>query len=95
MIGDGGDVTLRIRFETLARRAATRLPNKRSPDLLIAWLEALREDGRDFRLCDSFPYELNDDGSKGATYIIGNIDRLCEASANFCRKLESAALQAE
>ena len=80
-----GDAPLRIRFEALARRAATELPIKRSTDLLIAWLEALREDGRDFRFWDSFP----------TGYVIGNIDRLCEASANFCRKLESLALQGE
>jgi hypothetical protein len=88
VIGDwrlGGDDTLQIRFEALARRAASGLPIKRSPNLLVAWLEALREDGRNFRFWDSFP----------SGYVIGNIERLCEASANFCRKLESAALQAE
>ncbi len=81
----GGDAPLRIQFEALARRAASELPTKQSSDLLVAWLEALREHGRDFRFWDSFP----------EGYIIGNIDRLCEASANFCRELESAALQAE
>lgn len=88
VIGDwrlGGDDTLQIRFEALARRAASGLPIKRSLNLLVAWLEALREDGRNFRFWDSFP----------SGYVIGNIDRLCEASANFCRKLESEALQAE
>jgi hypothetical protein len=88
VVGDwrfGGDDALRAQFEALARRAASGLPVKRSSDLLIAWLEALRGDGRDFRFWDSLP----------SGYLIGNIDRVCEASANFCRKLESEALQLE
>ena len=91
----GGDRTQRIQFEALARRAAIRLRIRRSPDLLIAWLEAIRENGVDFDLAPFFPTEMNDDGSKGATYSIGSISRICDASANLCRMLESAALQAE
>jgi hypothetical protein len=91
----GGTRTLQIQVEALARRAAIGLPNKRSPDLLIAWLEAIREDGHGFYMSDSFPTEINDDGSRGATYCLGSITGVCEASANFCRVLESLALQAE
>ena len=94
MLGGGGS-TLRIQVEALARRAAIGLPHKRSPDLLVAWLEAIREDGRGFELSNFFPTELHDDGSKGVTYMLGSINRVCEASANFCRILESRALQAE
>jgi hypothetical protein len=90
-----GNATQRSQFESLARRAATRLPEKRSTDLLVAWLTALKEVSIGFILSDRFPTEMNDDGSKGATYMMGSIARLCEASANFCRKLESEALQAE
>jgi hypothetical protein len=91
----GGDCTLQIQFEALARRAAVGLPNKHSYDLLIAWLEAIREDRRGFEMLNSFPTEINDDGSRGATYCLGSIRGVCEASVNFCRVLESLALQAE
>src|SRR5664280_2952630 len=91
-VGDwrvNGDPTQRSEFEALARRAAIRLSNKRSPDLLITWLEALREDGFGFRLMGYTAAEV------GPNYMLGSIDRLFESSAHLCRKLESAALQAE
>jgi hypothetical protein len=91
----GGDRSLRIQFEAIARRAAIGLLDKRSSDLLIAWLEAIRADGRGFEMSNSLPTEINDDGSRGATYCLGSIRGVCEASANFCRVLESLALQAE
>jgi DNA-binding XRE family transcriptional regulator len=81
-------------FESLARRAAVEIPNKETSDLLIAWLEALRQDGSNF-IMGPYLIEKNEDGSEAAHYLTGSIYDACEASANFCRKLESRALQTE
>jgi hypothetical protein len=89
-----GDASPRLQFEALARRGASKLTNDEGSDLLIAWLEALRKDGTDFHFGPTST-ELTDDGSPGTTWIFGDIHGLCEASANYCKKLESAALQAE
>lgn len=84
-----GDFTKRSHFESLARRAAIRLPEKRSTDLLVAWLTALKEASFGFRMMGVTTAEI------GPNYMMGSIALLCEVSANFCRKLESDALQAE
>ncbi len=52
-------------------------------DLLVAWLEAIRKEGINFRQ------------SAGPEYVIGTIEQVCKASVILCRKLESEALQAE
>ena len=86
--------SIRSQFESLARRAAVEIPNKETSDLLIAWLEALRQDRSNFSLGPYF-IEKNEDGSEGAHHLTGSIYDVCEASANFCRALEGRALQAE
>src|ERR1019366_2982785 len=70
--------SIRRHFETLAIRAVSERVEADTPDLLTAWLEALRHEG----------YGLQS-GETGSIYDV------CEASANFCRTLESDALQAE
>lgn len=86
-----GEYVVNVRFDALARRAAVGLPDKRSVDLLVAWLEALREEKPDFELSDCFGTEQN----RGTAYRIITINRVCQASANLCKRFESAALQVE
>jgi hypothetical protein len=75
---------IRSTFETLARRAAMELPDVAAgTDLLVAWLEAIRKEGINFRQ------------SAGPEYVIGTIEQVCKASVILCRKVESEALQAE
>lgn len=93
LFGDNGQ---KAKFEALARRAAIGLRNKRSQDLLVAWLEALREFGSlAGRGRTQFATESNEDGSVRATYVLGSIGGICEASAHVCKMLESRSLQAE
>ena len=81
-------------FETLARRGAAEIASAGIPDLLVFWLEALRQDGSGFRFTGSGS-EPTGDGSDKLHYLGGCIDRLCEVSARFCKKLEARALQTE
>jgi len=81
-------------FETLARHGAFEIADATASDLLTAWLEALRQERCGFRFGGYF-IEHSADGSEGAHHQIGSIDRLCEASAKFCRILEARALQAQ
>jgi len=91
-----GSYVVNVRFDALSRRAAVGLPNKRSSDLLIAWLEAIRVSGIDFELARPSLGDLEDDDEAGdATSSVGFIHGVCHASANLCKKLEAAALQAE
>jgi lambda repressor-like predicted transcriptional regulator len=91
-----GDPSLKVQFEALARRAAIGIPNRRSQDLLVAWLEGARElASRVGAVTTSFGNELNEDNSVRTAFQFGSIDRLCEASASMCKILESRALQAE
>lgn len=80
-------------FEPLARRGAMKLSSRRAPDLLDAWLEALRVDG------DNFKFIGTGDHIDGDRVVVrtqhGTISRLCQSSANYCKKLESTALQRE
>jgi hypothetical protein len=87
---DGGP---QARFEALARRAAFEIANPDYPDLLVAWLEALRENG--WSEPGSYYDEQDADGSEGLPHTVGTIALACEASANFCKTLESHAIQAE
>lgn len=81
-------------FDTLARRGASELANVDISDLLVVWLEALRQDGYGFRLTAPTT-EIHEDGSEGPHYLRGCIDCLCEASAHLCNTLESDAIQTE
>jgi ribosome-binding protein aMBF1 (putative translation factor) len=81
-------------FGTLARRGASELPTVGATNLLIVWLEALRQDGSGFRETGSGS-ELPVGGGERLDRLTGSIPRLCETSATYCKKLESAALQSE
>jgi hypothetical protein len=81
-------------FGTLARRGASELAEAGATDLLIVWLEALRQDGAGFRITGSSS-ELPVGGGEPVRRLLGSIPRLCETSGTFCKKLEGRALQAE
>ena len=87
---EGGNNLTRAKFETLARRGASELQARIASDLLVVWLEALRQESPNFR-CVGYGHEVQNDGSQE----VGMISRVCEASAIFCMKLESEALQEE
>jgi hypothetical protein len=90
----GAGRTVTTQFESLAKRGASALSDAASPDLLIAWLEALRCTSRNFGF-GPYYIEQNADGSEGPHRQTGTISRLCEASANYCSEPEGAALEAE
>jgi hypothetical protein len=103
IVGSGGAGTWRlagagraakIQFETLARRAASALPGTGHSDLRIVWLEALMR-GSSYFQSEIAGIETNDDGSEGAQHMKGTIERVCEASANYCSEMEGKALEAE
>jgi hypothetical protein len=75
-------------------RAASALSDPDSSDLLIAWLEALRLKSGNFKLGRD-GIEQNADGSEGTYHLTGTIERICEASADYCRELEGKGLEAE
>jgi hypothetical protein len=79
-----------LQFEALARRAASGLKNAVATDALVAWLEALKADGRRFQEGSSIF-----DGNGVLQRLTGSIYDVCEASADFCSKLESEASQVE
>jgi|ERR1019366_2473602 hypothetical protein len=81
-------------FKALAIRGASELATAGIADLLIVWLEALRQDESGFRATGSSS-ELPIGGGERVDSLLGSIPRLCETSATFCKKLESRALQAE
>jgi DNA-binding XRE family transcriptional regulator len=88
------NVFLRNQFEALARRGAMELMDERGAELLIAWLGALKKDGEGFRL-DASGVSVDKTIGRNTQVMFGSINRICEASASFCKKQESRALQAE
>jgi hypothetical protein len=86
-----GTALLLSQFEPLARRGATRIAHEGISDLLHAWLDALRRESINFEVLVAQP--IKEPG--GPSWMMGRIVRLCEASANYCKKLESQAVQAE
>jgi hypothetical protein len=93
LAGGAGEFT-RDTFETLARRGAFESAPAGTTDLLVAWLEAIRKEHINFR-SDQIATEVNGEGRDGLQYVLGTIDRVCEASAILCKKLEARAIQAE
>ena len=96
------DQSLRVRFDALARKAGvvlfkvagTLLPKSPVviPNPLDAWLDALRREGRNFQEY-RYVIEKHADGTEGAHHRLGTIERLCEASADYCVVLESRAFE--
>ena len=80
-------------FEALARRAAMRLPERESADLLAAWLEALAK-GSGARP-DKEIMGTNVEGTKRVESVTKSYYKLPVISATYCQMLESAAIQTE
>lgn len=71
-------------FKRLAKTGAYEIAPKGTTDFVGAWLEAIRKQGINFH---------QREGPKG--YVSGHIDRVFEASAILCGKLEDQAMQTE
>jgi hypothetical protein len=86
-----GTVLLVTEFESLARRGAFELAQSEYSDLLIAWLEALRQAA----LFDPSYISPEPDDNDDPPHITDTIKAVCTVSASYCRLLESLALQSE
>src|SRR5260370_2841107 len=93
-LGGGAREFMRDTFKTLARRGAFESAPAGTTDLLVAWLEAIRKEHINFR-SDKIATEVNSEGREESQYVLGTIDRVCEASAILCGKLEAQAIQTE
>jgi hypothetical protein len=89
-----GNKATHTRFEALARRAASEMPNPAYSDLLLSWLEALRKNSHQPGIMGDYT-EQNTDGSDGPVHVVGSLRNLCEESAIYCDQLESDARQRE
>jgi hypothetical protein len=90
-LSGGATEFTRETFETMARNSAFEIAPIGTTDLLVAWLEAIRNEHINFHFYQHQPAT----DSKGLQYMLGNIDRVCEASATLCRRLADRALQTE
>ncbi len=81
---DGANPTVRVNFEWLAERAAVELGHRGGRSAVVFWLDLLRRDSPNYKGAGG-GRELND--------LIpaehGKIDRVCEASADYCLRLET------
>ena len=93
-LAGGAGEWIRETFEALALRGAFESAPAGTTDLFVAWLEAIRKEHINFRT-DLIGTEEDDEGRKGLQYMLGTIDRVCEASAILCKKLEARAIQSE
>lgn len=83
---------VQIRFEALARRAASEMPQPEFSDSLLSWLEAVRKNGH--QLGSSYYTDTGADGAK-LDHVTGNVHNLCQESASLCSMFESHLLQTE
>jgi ribosome-binding protein aMBF1 (putative translation factor) len=90
-----GPLIFQAKFGALARRGAMRLSRRERPDLLEAWLEALRLNGDGFRVLGTAFQISGNEKELTIASNAGTLRNLIEVSASFCKKLESLALQAE
>jgi hypothetical protein len=90
----GASPSTNARFEALARRAASEMPNPEYSDAFISWLEAVRKNSHQPGIVGNYS-EQNDDGSEGPVHVVGSLHNLCEESAIYCNQLESDARQKE
>jgi len=89
----GGKTSPKLHFETLARRAGSKI-DPTGTDSLTSWLSALKREGR---------RDLVSSGGGIGTYegpelvytAAGRIQNVCLVSADYCRALESRALEAK
>jgi hypothetical protein len=83
------DIRPKNQFMDLATLAGSAIAENKDSDPLKAWLDALREHSPNF---ESGPhdYYLDDkpDGTGAQKILCGLLHRVCEASADYCRRLE-------
>jgi DNA-binding transcriptional regulator YiaG len=90
-----GTATATALVDALARRAASEIPNPPTFDLLQAWLEVLIKRGGVRFHSQTISTGNNPDGTARPKRTIGSLYQLPEHSANYCKMLESEALQTE
>jgi hypothetical protein len=83
-----------LNFKALAARGAREIIDTKVPDLFSAWLDKLKLEGFGFK-STRFEITQNPDGSELEQCVTGCIPYVCEESANYCKKLEADAVQAE
>jgi len=81
-------------FEVLAKRGASEIARPGTSNLLSVWLEAVWKEDPDFRSL-YLAKEVSSLAEFEQNFEIGTLDRMCQDSATFCKKLEDQALQAE
>jgi hypothetical protein len=89
----GADSNLKIQFEVLATRAASRLPGADAGALLTGWLDTLKRERIHFE-SGREGIETNADGSE-THHLSGTIWRLSEASAIYGSMMEARAIESE
>jgi hypothetical protein len=78
-------------FDVLATRGASAIAG--APDVWV-WLGVVMKEDPEF--CSSYlDKEVSDKAEFEHSLVMGQIDRLCQLSATFCKKLEDHAVQAE
>jgi hypothetical protein len=90
-----GTATAKALVDALARRAASEITSPPTSDLLEAWLEVLIKRGGVRFHSQTISTGNNPDGTARPKQTVGSLYELPEHSANYCKNLESEALQAE
>jgi hypothetical protein len=80
---DGADHTVKVNFEWLAERAAVELGHPGGRSAVVFWLDLLKRDSPNYKGTG----RIGDNGLTSAAH--GKIDRVCEASADYCVRLET------
>jgi hypothetical protein len=83
------EIRLKNQFIDLATLAGSAIAETKDSDPLKVWLEALREHSPNF---ESGPHDYhlegNPDGAGEQKILGGVLNRVCEASADYCKRLE-------
>jgi hypothetical protein len=85
-ISGGGNERTRKLFSWLAEKAAIRLGEPGGSAAVFHWLDLLKRDSPNFRRAF---HGTSWDRGKATEHEGGRIERLCEASADYCLKLEN------
>ena len=82
----GGTQALRTKFEWLAERAAIRLGHTGGRLAMYFWFDRLRAESANYRITGE---QSSRDGEVVARSVVGGVDRVCDASADYCIKCAS------
>jgi hypothetical protein len=81
---DGANHTVKVNFRWLAERAAVELGHPGGRSGVVFWLDLLKRDSPNYKCAGS---GSSDNGISRGEH--GKIDRVCEASADYCLRLET------